>query len=96
VHRSSDLAFVYRTLRASGLTVGRDISVVAFGEQASITALDPLPTIVHVPFAELGTAAMEMLDDKMKDPDRPAEHRTVPTRWVEGDSVALIDHEQQK
>jgi LacI family transcriptional regulator len=90
VHRSNDLQFVYQTLRAMGLKIGRDISVVAFGEQASLTMLEPLPTIVHVPFAELGTAAMEILDEQMKDPDRPAEHRLLPTRWVDGDSVGTI------
>lgn len=49
---------------------------------------EPELSIVELPAAEMGSAGMEMLLARLDNPDAGVEHRVLPARWHEGQSVS--------
>ena len=84
VHRTGDVPFAYQALESLGLRIGRDVSVVSFGDPARTPAGT---AIVQIPFAAMGAVAMELLDDRLKHPNRPTQHRELPGTWLDGESA---------
>jgi DNA-binding LacI/PurR family transcriptional regulator len=95
VHRTVDVPIAYETLLALGLRPGRDVSVASFGDPARVSTLDPRVAIVQIPLASMGAAAMELLDERMKYPNRPAQHRVLPVSWVDAESVGPAEASEQ-
>ncbi len=78
----------YRTLAQLGLRVPQDVSVVGFDDDPLAEWLTPALTTVRQPFQELGRSAMELLTQRMVNPQMPIEHRTLPVELVQRASVA--------
>lgn len=81
----------YRTLRATGLSVPADVSVVGFDDQADVAnAMDPPLTTVALPHEAMGRWAVDRLLDRVDGvagADDPVLHRA-PCPAVLRDSVA--------
>jgi LacI family transcriptional regulator len=69
-----------------GLVVGRDISVVIFGDPPWARAFSPAVSVVQRPNAVLGVAAAECLLQELKG-SGPASSRVFPTVLINRDSV---------
>ncbi len=79
---------LYRTLAAMNLQVPQDVSVVGFDDDPIAEWLPPPLTSVRQPFNEMGQAAIELLRQRIENPDRPVEHRTLPVQIIHRQSVA--------
>jgi LacI family transcriptional regulator len=69
-------------LRASGLVVGRDISVVGFDDIAEATLWRPSLTTVAVARQQVAKTAVEMLLQRIEDFDAPTRTVLLPTKLV--------------
>ena len=63
-------AGVYKAARSLGLEVGRDLSVIAYGDSPIIGILDPELTTVRLPGDEVGAISIEILLSMLEDGDR--------------------------
>lgn len=80
-----------QALRDLGLRVPDDVSLISFDEQPWAALLSPAMTTVSQPIELIGETAVELLFAQMegrKTTRAKAEHRVVPVRLVERDSVA--------
>jgi LacI family transcriptional regulator len=78
-----------RGLRDAGLRVPADVSVVGFDDIPLAEHFDPPLTTVHLPARELGTAAGQLLVERIA--GRPVPQRTLlPTRLVVRESTAAV------
>ncbi len=87
-HDSLLAAQAYKIIRALGLSIPRDISIVGIGSTSEFIWLEPSLACVVLPAAEMGRVAMDLLLKRLEEPNAPAEHRVLPVTWQEGDSVA--------
>ena len=71
-----------QALRDTGLAVPRDVAVAAFDDFAWADLFSPRLTVVAQPFAEIATAAVEMLLARIADPEAPAATRRLAPRLV--------------
>lgn len=78
---------VYMALREAGLSVPGDISVVGFNDAAS-TLLHPALTSVREFPEKLGRHLAEFTLNRIKQPNLPPQHLTIPTQLVIRDSAA--------
>jgi LacI family transcriptional regulator len=87
IFASSDTAAfgVMRAARERGLRVPRDLSVVGFDDIAEASWVTPALTTVRQPMREMGKAAVRMLMDMLREPDRP------PTTMVLGSKLVVRD-----
>lgn len=77
------LAGVLRAVRAHGLRVPDDVSIVGSCDSDLAELATPPLTVVHWSFAELGRAAAELLLDRLgRDPDRPPRHIKFPADLI--------------
>lgn len=77
----------YHQLAALGIKVPGDVSVVGFDNSEVCEQVHPPLASVEQPSFEMGRQAMEMLLRHIRDPDMPAEHRVLPTRWTPRESL---------
>ena len=79
---ANDLAAIgsLAALRARGLRVPEDISVVGYDGMRLLDSLD-LTTIAQ-PLADMGRFAADLLMERIADPARPSVHRQVETRLI--------------
>lgn len=79
---ANDLAAIgaLAALRARGLRVPEDISVVGYDGMRLLDSLDI--TTVAQPLADMGRVAADLLMERIERPDRPSVHREVDTRVV--------------
>ena len=79
---ANDLAAIgaLAALRAGGLRVPDDVSVVGYDGMRLLDALDL--TTVAQPLADMGRAAADLLTDRIAQPARDSVHRQVETRLV--------------
>jgi DNA-binding LacI/PurR family transcriptional regulator len=87
-HDSLLAAQAYRIIRALGLRIPQDISIVGIGSTSEFVWLEPSLACVVLPAAEMGRVAMDLLLQRLKEPSAPAQHRILPVTWQHGDSVA--------
>jgi DNA-binding LacI/PurR family transcriptional regulator len=73
--------------RERGLTVPDDLSIVAYDDEVAGLA-DPPLTAVHPPRESIGSAAVRLLADRVRDPDRPAHRVVVAPHLVIRESTA--------
>lgn len=78
----------YRAIRARGLRVPEDISVVGFDDIRISRYLDPPLTTVAQPQEELGCEAMTMLLEMLEGGDVPPRKHILPTQFVVRGSTA--------
>jgi DNA-binding LacI/PurR family transcriptional regulator len=75
-------------LRAAGLSVPRDISIVGFDDIAFSSLCDPPLTTVRSPRDEIGRRAVEALISMIERPEEPGVEIRIPTRLVVRSSTA--------
>ncbi len=85
----------YETIRALGLRIPEDVSVVGFDGDPSCRLLTPTLATIRQPAREMGIAAMEILLDLMAESKDGANsmaaddlpHQVLPVTWQEGGSI---------
>lgn len=79
---ANDLAAIgaLAALRARGLSVPGDVSVVGYDGMRLLDSLDL--TTVAQPLADMGRVAADLLMERIANPDRPSVHRQVETRLI--------------
>lgn len=75
-------------LAGLGLSVPADVSVAGFDDDPLAAAMVPGLTTVRQCFADMGTAAFDLLHRRILDPASPAGHVRVPVELVERGSIA--------
>ena len=79
-----------KALRASGLRVPEDVSVVGFDDTPIAELTNPSLTTVRVPFADLGTTAAELLEERLNTPDGGRKRRVLPAQLVARESTTRV------
>lgn len=74
--------------REAGIEVGRDISLIGMDDIPDAARTIPALTTVRKPRHDIGTAAAELLLDRIMNPDKPAERRLFPGQLIARKSVA--------
>ena len=64
-------AGVYKAARSLGLEIGRDISVVAYGDSPLIGILEPELTTLRLPGVEVGAMSIQILLSMLEDGECP-------------------------
>jgi LacI family repressor for deo operon, udp, cdd, tsx, nupC, and nupG len=77
-----------QAIKRAGLTVGADVSVVGFDDQRIATLYQPRLTTVHVPMAELGYRAVELLCKVIRQEDDCADITLETSLVVRGSTGA--------
>ena len=73
---------VMRYLRAHGLSVPNDVSVVGFDDVAWASLMEPPLTTVRQPLAALGAAAVRLLLERIADPARATRRVVMPVELI--------------
>ena len=76
-------------LRKAGIQAGRDISVMGFDNTPTAEYFSPALTTISQPQFDIGKRAMELLLDRIQDPNAPVVTEYLPYRLEIRDSVLL-------
>jgi LacI family transcriptional regulator len=90
---SDALALLYlRELRAKGLNVPQDISIVGFGDLFRVDLADPALSTVRVQYKEMGREAVRQILQRIKTGDLSSEKQVLsfPTELVKRDSTGPV------
>jgi LacI family transcriptional regulator len=79
---------VLQAVRAAGLSVPRDLSLVSFDNPPWSDALEPPLTVVDQPAYEMGAVAARRLVRRVQGDTLPAETIRLDSAWVERGSIA--------
>jgi LacI family transcriptional regulator, galactose operon repressor len=79
-------ASAYPVLKSRGLSIPGDISVATFDDEPYVQFLDPPMSLIRQPGEDIGTAAIQMLMDRLKGVGA-SEQVTLPVKWVPRASV---------
>lgn len=77
-----------RRIHDMGLRIPKDISIIGFDDVPWAALLTPALSNVSQPTYDLGCMAVQLLLQRLGDPQRPASHIVLKTRLVMRDSVA--------
>jgi LacI family transcriptional regulator len=77
-----------RALRAGGLRVAADVSLIGFDDSSWAAVMEPPLTMIEQPTLALGTRAAEVLFAAIDGEPGPASIHTLQTRLIERSSVA--------
>ena len=80
---------VYRALRESGRRVPEDVSVAGFNDTYASAFHPRLTTVREFP-EQLGMHMAELLLNRIAHPNLPAQHITIPTELVRGESCCPV------
>lgn len=83
-------------LRAAGISVPRDVSIIGFDDIAFASLIEPSLTTVSLPRLELGRRAVEALMETLADPNREGVEIKIPTNLVIRKSTAPARVENNK
>jgi LacI family transcriptional regulator len=72
----------YDVLAERGLACPGDVSVVGFNDMRFADRFDPPLTTVRIPHYEVGTAAAELLLERLREPDARVREIVVPTQLI--------------
>lgn len=78
----------YDVLAERGLDCPRDMSVVGFNDMPFAARFHPPLTTVRTPHYEIGSAAAELLLERLREPDGPARELVLGAEFVERGSTA--------
>lgn len=79
-------AGVIHAAQANGLSLPGDLKVVGFDDTRMAQFLQPALTTVHVPIYDMGATAIQLLIDRLANPERPQSRITLQSRLVVRDS----------
>ena len=71
-----------RAIREAGLGVPEDVALVSFDDLPVAGFADPPLTTIHQPVLELGAKAVDLLIERIKDPERAPVQVRLPTKLV--------------
>jgi len=77
-----------KVLRRSGIRVPEDVSVIGFDLTALARDFDPEITSIAQPMQDLGSEAMRMLVERIREPAAPVRQILLPPRLSVGESTA--------
>ncbi|MGO4566924.1 LacI family DNA-binding transcriptional regulator [Rhizobium sp. 2YAF20] len=80
---------IFKVIRALGLSVPEDISLITFHDADWTSVTTPPITVVDQPVYELGKSVAELLIRRLKGEMRPAERLVLPTSIIERGSVGV-------
>jgi DNA-binding LacI/PurR family transcriptional regulator len=89
VHSDQEAISLVGHARERGLSVPDDLSIVTYDDEVASLA-DPPLTAVHPPREAIGSAAVRLLAERVRDPDRPAHRVVVVPRLVLRESTARL------
>lgn len=72
----------FRALHEAGVRIPDEVAIVGFDDMPWATSLNPPLTVVSQPSQEIGSAAAELLLDRIARPDRAVRHLILETRLV--------------
>jgi LacI family transcriptional regulator len=78
---------LYRALAERKITIPTDVRIVGFGDYPFAGFLAPPLSTVRLPAAEVGTRAVDLLLDRVADPDRPAVRALLPPTMIVRESA---------
>jgi LacI family transcriptional regulator len=71
-----------RALRELGIRVPEDVALVSFDDLPEAMVISPFLTVSAQPAQEIGRRGVDLLLDRLKDPDRPFQEVVLPTELV--------------
>jgi LacI family transcriptional regulator len=77
-------------VRAAGLKIPDDLSVVGFDDLPSHLITFPFLTVTSQPAYEMGTQAADLLLKRFREPDAPYEHQILPTQLLVRNSSGSV------
>lgn len=80
-----------RALQAAGLRVPEDVSIIGHDDVNATTLVTPALTTVRVSRYDLGRIAIQLLKDRIANPDRLPQHILTAERMIMRDSVRNLD-----
>ncbi len=91
VQSSDDVSAIgaMRALRAAGYRIPQDVAVIGFDDQTDAVAQVPPLTSVHLPLAEIGAKALDMMLDHLESGAR-LETTLIPTHLVARQSCGCL------
>ncbi|MFD5574282.1 LacI family DNA-binding transcriptional regulator [Streptomyces cadmiisoli] len=85
-----------RALRERGLSVPEDIALCCFDDFAWADLFSPRLTAIAQPSRELGARAVQVLLDRLAEPDRPARTVRLPSAFVHRSSCGCPEEPRQR
>lgn len=86
---------VYNFLKKKGLSVPEDVSLIGFDNIEFEHELIPFLTTFEIPKTEMGKIAVELLEDRIKNPNSPKKIIEVMASMVERGSVVDLSSERE-
>jgi len=86
----------YQVIKRVGLRIPQDLSVVSAGNDPLCELTEPPMTAMDLPGSEMGRVAMELLLQRINDPQSTIEHRVLPVKWIERQSVGAVKQSEIK
>lgn len=77
----------YKSLADLGLKVPDDVSIAGYDDDPLAEWLSPKLTSVRQPFMKMGEAAMELLRERIANPEAPVQLKALPVELVKRDSI---------
>jgi len=77
-------------LKDAGIHVPQELSVIRYDDIPLASYFNPRLTTIAQPACELGYIAVEMLLERLEDPDRPSRYEMVPVHLIERDSCQRL------
>lgn len=91
VAASDDMAVAALQAAAKqGVRVPEEMSIVGCNNVPEVARTSPALTTTHVPLAEMGRSAVELLVNRIEDPERPAVHIEIPTSLIVRESSGPV------
>ncbi|WP_284945733.1 LacI family DNA-binding transcriptional regulator [Acidisoma cladoniae] len=81
-------------LRAAGLRVPQDVSIIGFDDIEVAGFYDPPLTTIGQPRYEMGQVAMQLLEERLRDPHGPVRHVSLPTTLIVRNSTRQVGMER--
>lgn len=81
---------LYRVLVSLGLDIPTDVSVVGFDDDPLAEWLAPGLTTVRQPFMEMGTIAVQLLNERMANPNAAVTQHVLPVQIVQRGSLGPV------
>ncbi len=76
-----------RAVRHAGLQIARDIAVAGFDNESWTEIVEPGLTVIEQPVDDIGRNAMQLLSERLKNPDLPARKLLLSGRCIERGST---------
>ena len=83
-------------MRAAGLSVPENVSLVSFDNPPWSDALEPPLSVMEQPAYELGATAARRLVRRIQGDRSPARTIRLDTRWVERGSIAAVATQERR